>query len=189
MEDIPTISTNDHPYDVLARYHILKSQEISTSSINGDVENQSSSQVCPDLNKAVEMSSEEKDSQTADRPIWGSSFWSSTSTGDVEASVMARLQILNNRIGNSTCSSLKGQILPQAIDSDETKHWAMDNGSGSPSEEKFTVKEFHLFGKDDPMIKSIRTNMLGNYQGPASNDSSSSEWEHVMKEELPAQNS
>ncbi|KAL5738850.1 hypothetical protein ACOSP7_031611 [Xanthoceras sorbifolium] len=203
IPDSPIISTNNHPEDVLARFHILKRQAANANcKSTTDVEELSSFKVSPDLNKVDKMASEAKDA--LDISTWGSS----SSTGpadDAESSVMARFHLLKNRIDHFSCVNMEGQLLPQVVPgfAGDRKHLptvrdtsgneildidmehVLHHASANHSKDKLTVQEFHQHVKDDPIIHPHRP---GNQVLAGCYDNSSSDWEHVLKEELPGQN-
>ncbi|KAK0591526.1 hypothetical protein LWI29_003314 [Acer saccharum] len=201
IPDSPIISTNNHPEDILTRFHILSRQATDANSMSTTyAEELSSPKVFPDLNKADKMASDAKDA--TDISTWGSFLSRSSSTSpadDAEASVMARFRMLKSRVDHSSNVNMPQVDLGFAGD---RKHMPT-NTSGNEildintehvlhpdsAKEKLTVQEFHLHVKDDPIIHSHSMNRSGN-QVPAScyYDNSSSDWEHVLKEELPGQN-
>ncbi|XP_031267182.1 uncharacterized protein LOC116125621 isoform X4 [Pistacia vera] len=199
------VTKGDHPDDVMARFNILKRKVNSANyTSTKDAPKLSSSEVSHDLNEFDRMASAAKDDQTPDTSSWDLPVSSPNSLrDDVKASVMARFQILKNRVDNAVCTNIDGE-LQQAFNlgfAEVKKHGpaedevldgnmepVLQNNFSNYIEDKLTMKEFHLRIKDDPVIHVHRTDRLGNQLPGASYDSSSSDWEHVLKEELPAQN-
>ncbi|XP_015576084.2 uncharacterized protein LOC8283697 isoform X1 [Ricinus communis] len=204
------LCTSSHADDVTARYHILKYRVDSTNAVNtssldkmlGSADKLSSSQFSPCPNNVEKGVCEEKDGQKPDISIQDSLVSNTTShLNDVEASVMARFHILKCRDDNfsmhkeeSTESVDLGYVgLPRhwPTGTDETEDRVLDVNMRTHlqhhdcnfTEDKLPVKEFHLFVKDDPVIGSRDINRLGD-QSHASFCDGSSDWEHVLLEEL-----
>lgn len=198
-------SPNDTEASVINRYHILKSRPANANMNATDVEEKSSPRLSPELSKFDKMASEAKDPPIIS--TWDSVVSSpSNSTDDDEASVLARFHILRNRIDHLSNLNMDvgGQLPPQLDFScvGGGKHLPM---ARNPSEDevldikierpvhyelanhlkdKLTVQEFHLNVKDDHIGHSLNnTNMPENQVATLSSD-----WEHVLKEELPGHN-
>lgn len=182
VHDSPIANTSSHPDDVVARFQILKCQE-SKSYANQR----------PTTDEVDKILFEARNDQTPHISTCSLSNASSTSKADdVEASVIARLHILKNRVENSSCSNMGDQLLPQVAFKlfengtlNVNTEPELQQNSSNHMQDKLTVKEFHL---GDTVIQSPRLNKLGNQLPASCYDSSSSDWEHVLKEELPAQN-
>lgn len=209
IQESSILSTSSHADDVMARFHILKCRVENSNPVNTSaVEKLSSSKVSPDLNKVNKLAPEVKDSTRADISILDPLMPCTTNhADDAEASVMARLRILKRRDDNSSSMDMKEHQL-DGIDlgyAGLRRHWPiskdrmedrildvnmepiLQNHGANSTEDKSTVKEFHLFVKDDPVTQACTTNMLGDQPHAGLGDSSSSDWEHVLKEELSGQ--
>ncbi|XP_057951273.1 uncharacterized protein LOC131146029 isoform X2 [Malania oleifera] len=175
-----------------------------------------SSKASHDANMVENSSSEAKDSDVSIQDSLISS--TDGHVDDVEASVMARLHILKCRDENSDSMSTGKQLLPEVVDLGFTgkenrqslNRDRCENESlglivepdllcrtANYAEDKFglllqcsepeAMKEFGVCSTDDQVIQSCGNSRPGK-QLPGWYDNSSSEWEHVLKEELPWQN-
>ncbi|XP_037496651.1 uncharacterized protein LOC105640811 isoform X2 [Jatropha curcas] len=198
-------SMTKHEDEVAARYHILKCQAESSNTLNTSGVDKTidftllpSSKISLNLNNIDKLACEEKDSQKPDLSIQDSPKLSTSQVDDFEDSVMARFQILKSRVEN--VNSVDKEEHQRATNdlgyAGLRRHWPMcehesedrilnvnmesvsENHAGYSTEDKLTVKEFRLFVKDDPM---------NNRPGDQFHDGSS-DWEHVLFEELAVQN-
>lgn len=214
-QDFPVVDTSSHPGEIVARFHILKGLESNANRrTTTDIEKLSNYSTSADMAKVDKMESEAKNDQIPHISICSLPNSSSTSCAesadDVEASVMARFHILRSRIESSSCENvgdgllslvMGDQLHSQVADlgfaggrKNRTEDGTLDvntepvlqQNTANHTEDELTVKEFHLHVEDDPMIQLSRMNSLGNQLPASSYDSSSSDWEHVLKEDLPA---
>jgi hypothetical protein len=210
IKNSPIVGTTCHADDVMARFHILKRLVDNSNSVKAtDVEEPSSlTSVSPDLNKFDKLAPEATEAMGTLMPDISvqNSPISTTSchADDVEASVMARFNVLKCRDDKLSSTDFKRQELSEFDHlglAGERIHWPIirdrsEDGSmdvelgpvllhhtASSTEDKLTVKEFHL-RRDDPVIQSCPSNGLGDPLPGGWYDSGSSDWEHVMKEEL-----
>lgn len=193
IQDYPIINTSSHEVDVLARFHILKSRDNDSNSVNNlDAEKPSSSKFSPELDKVDKLVPQPQDIPTPEISVHDSRILSKTSHVDnVEDSVMDRLRILKCRVDNLTPTvNVEDPEVPDVNPGcDESWDENFEAIMGHVIEhEKLKVKESSRLC-DDRMIHSCWTDKLGN-QLPAGwcDSSSSSDWEHVLRDELPAQN-
>lgn len=195
--------------DVMARFHILRCRVENSDSLNAaNLDEPSSSKIFPDPNKADKIPFEEqkaKGSLKSDGSIQESiNFGTKNFTNDFEASVMDRFHILKSRDDNSSSICTEAQEVPEVVDlgyvgkrnhkpvigrrleegrSDLKMDPIIQHNSGNSTEGKLTVKEFHLFVDEDPLVQSRSSSdrsgnqLLGGW-----------DWEHVMKEELGGKN-
>ncbi|KAF2299551.1 hypothetical protein GH714_032513 [Hevea brasiliensis] len=208
------LSPSSHTDDVTARFHILKCRIDNSNTWNtsgedktlGSAEKKSSSDVSPNSNDVDKLECEDTDGHKPDVSIQDSSISSTISPADdVEASVMARFHILQCRVDN--LNSMDKEEHQRASDdlglgnAGFHRHWPIDqdglldrildvnmepqsqNNACMSTEDKSTIKEFHLFVKDDPISQSRMTSRLGDQSHAGSSD-----WEHVLLEELAGQN-
>ncbi|XP_058010080.1 uncharacterized protein LOC110656432 isoform X3 [Hevea brasiliensis] len=208
------LSPSSHTDDVTARFHILKCRIDNSNTWNtsgedktlGSAEKKSSSDVSPNSNDVDKLGCEDTDGHKPDVSIQDSSISSTISPADdVEASVMARFHILQCRVDN--LNSMDKEEHQRASDdlglgnAGFHRHWPIDqdgsldrildvnmepqsqNNACMSTEDKSTIKEFHLFVKDDPITQSRMTSRLGDQSHAGSSD-----WEHVLLEELAGQN-
>ena len=195
--------------DVLARFHILKRLVDNSNSVKAtDIEEPSSSSVSPDLNKVDELAPEATEAKGTLIPdiFVQNSPISTTSchTDDVQASVMARFSILKRRDDNLSSTDFNrqelsefdhlgfaGERIHRPIIRDRSEDGSMDvklgpvlqHHTASSTEDKVILKEFHQRG-DDLVIQSCPSNGLEDPLPAGWYDSTSSDWEHVTKEEL-----
>lgn len=207
-QNSPIIDNTCHADSVMARFHILKCRvENSNSVTSTDVEEPSSIDVIPDLinvDKLVHEATEVKGSPIPDVSTQNSPVSTlSRHTEDVESSVMARFHVLKHRIDNVNSMDMKRQEFPEVFHfgfAGESKHRPIirdksEDGSvdvtlapvlqhptANSSEGGLTVKEFYLC-KDDPVIQPCQSSRLGDPL-PAGWFDTTSDWEHVMKEDF-----
>uniref|UniRef100_A0A5B6ZGU9 Uncharacterized protein n=1 Tax=Davidia involucrata TaxID=16924 RepID=A0A5B6ZGU9_DAVIN len=156
------------------------------------------SEVSPEPNITRKLTPESKDSPIPNASTQDSPVSSTTShVDDVEASVMARFRILKCRGDNSNSMNMEGQQLPGVVDdaafAGKRNCWP---SIGYQSEgrildvelEPFIQRHHRVCVMDDPVTRSCRNNRLGNQLPSGWRDSSSSDWEHVLKDEFPWQN-
>lgn len=190
------------------------------------VEKLPSSNVSPDLSITHALTPEANDSPRQKTSIQYSCISSPTShVDDVEASVMARFQILKSRGNNTKTSNVEEKQLPEVVDdgfSGKRNNWQivgnqngnksfdvtvgsrLQNRGGQNKEDKVgsylddpqheTIKELHAGVTDDPTIQPYKNNRLRNQLASGSvsvsgwYDNSSSDWEHVLKDDFAWQN-
>lgn len=158
------------------------------------------------------MTPEVKDNSMSDISIQDSSITTITKTvDDIEASVMAKLDILKRRGQSSNSEDAKGQRLKEVVDvgfAVKSNHFPFvgdrsEAGSLNLSDEFFLqnscgnskIDEFgpyisssNMHNSDDQVIGSGRKKRMGSRISSGWNDSSSSDWEHVLKDEFSGQN-
>ncbi|KAK9292627.1 hypothetical protein L1049_020602 [Liquidambar formosana] len=207
IQDSHIIGTTRHADDVIARFHILKCRVENSKSMNTmDAEKPSSSKFSPALNKDDKLAPQAKDSPIPDISVQDSPISSKTShVDDVNDSVMARFHILKCRVDNSRSMDMDEQQLPEVVDLgfigkkncspiisdvswdgslDMTMEDDLQHHTPNCTEDKLTVKESRLSVRDDTVIQSCATDRLGNQLPAGYFDNSSSDWEHVLKDEL-----
>ncbi|KAM1054961.1 hypothetical protein FF1_002234 [Malus domestica] len=195
---ITTSQSNDCEASVLSRLHILKSRIENYADLHTEGRH------LPDP-KISAVAPNTSDSLMPEFNIQDSTHSSTTDEGnDCEDSVMSRLQILKSRIDNSYMNS-EGQQLPETGglgyagmrnpwpfiskrsegESSELKEQPMlqNHEVGSSEGNMVAPKEFHLF-LGGPPTDNQKINRPGNLLPAGWYDSSSSDWEHVMKEEV-----
>ncbi|XP_068315059.1 uncharacterized protein [Pyrus communis] len=199
---ITTSQSNDCEASVLSRFHILKSRIENYADLHTE------GQHLPDP-KISAVAPNTSDSLMPEINIHDSPRSSTTDRGnDCEDSVMSRLQILKSRIDNSYMHS-EGQQLPETGglgyagmrnpwpfiskrsegEGSELKEQPIlqSHEAGSSEGNMVAAKEFHLF-VGGPPTDNQKINRPGNLLPAGWYDSSSSDWEHVMKEEVWGQN-
>ncbi|KAG5233628.1 Plant peroxidase [Salix suchowensis] len=204
IQDSPMSGRSGHPDDVMSRFHILNGRDDNSNSVNiSAVEKLSCSKVSSDLNRVSKLTDDTKDSIKADVTNQDSPMSSASSQAEVvEASV-----ILKHRDGNSSFLDMEEHQL-ESIDygymdlvrlarmgKDGSKDRTLDvnmeplipNYPADSTEDKSTVKEFRLFINDDVETQPRLTNRFGDQTHAGWYDSCSSDWEHVLKEELAGQ--
>ncbi|KAF3948040.1 hypothetical protein CMV_025910 [Castanea mollissima] len=208
IQNSPIIDTTCHADSVMARFHILKCRVENSNSVTSTVvEEPSSIDVIPDLinvDKLVHEATEVKGSPIPDVSTQNSPVSTlSCHTEDVESSVMARFHVLKHRIDNVNSMDVRRQEFPEVFHfgfAGESKHRpiirdksedgsvdvtlapVLQHHSANSSEGSLTVKEFYLC-KDDPVIQPCQSNRLGDPL-PAGWFDTTSDWEHVMKEDF-----
>ncbi|XP_057463373.1 uncharacterized protein LOC130753369 isoform X3 [Actinidia eriantha] len=85
-------------------------------------------------------------------------------------------------------SSLDVNVEPYSQYSSGNNSKVDECGSYTSPRDHETMKDFHICATDDQVIQSCRKNGLGNRFPSGWCDSSSSEWEHVLKDEFAYQN-
>uniref|UniRef100_A0A6N2LMT2 Uncharacterized protein n=1 Tax=Salix viminalis TaxID=40686 RepID=A0A6N2LMT2_SALVM len=204
IQDSPMSGRSGHPDDVMSRFHILNGRDDNSNSVNiSAVEKLSCSKVSSDLNRVSKLTDGTQESIKADVTNQDSPMSSVSSQAEVvEASV-----ILKHRDGNSSFLDMEEHQL-QSIDygymdlvtlarmgKDGSKDRTLDvnmeplipNYPADSTEDKSTVKEFRLFINDDVETQPRLTNRFGDQTHAGWYDSCSSDWEHVLKEELAGQ--
>lgn len=206
IQDSPTSSiglANDYEASVRARFHILRDRVENSKFISvANVEDTSSSKVSHEL-KVDEVAPEKSDDGSIpELNIQDSPVASTTSIANPsEDSVLARFNILKSRVDNRSDMHAEGHLLDllENVDVGYTGKRNLrpiickrsEDGSSDVKEQpvlqshiaennkgKFVAaKEFRLFVEDDPGTQYHRIN-----RWPDQN--SSSDWEHVMKEEV-----
>ncbi|XVF10198.1 hypothetical protein REPUB_Repub07fG0162000 [Reevesia pubescens] len=212
-QNSPIKSSSYHADDVTARFHVLKHRLNNSNSVHTeDVDELSSSKLSLDLNEVDKLATEVKDSSTPglpslDSPVPGQACH----TDDVEDSVMARFHILKSRgMDDLDSNEMERKPLPEVVDlgfAEKRKQIPIDEDisenetSGVNLEsvsqhhvanntgEQLVVKDFHLCVQQDCTMQSPGSTRLGNQLCAGWYDSCSSDWEHVLKEELSGQNS
>ncbi|XP_061956017.1 uncharacterized protein LOC133677896 isoform X1 [Populus nigra] len=204
IQDSPVSGRSSHADDVMTRFCILNGRDDNSNSVTiSAVEKLSSSKVSSDLNKVSKLTDDKKDSIKADVTTQDSSMSSASSQAeDVEASV-----ILKHRDGNSSSLDMEEHqrvridngymdlIRLARMSKDGTKDRTLDvnmeplipNYRADSTEDKPAVKEFCLFINDDAETQSRLTDRFGDQPHAGWYDSCSSDWEHVLKEELAGQ--
>lgn len=204
IQDSPMSGRSSHADDVMTRFCILNGRDDNSNSVTiSAVEKLSSSKVSSDLNKVSKLTDDKKDSIKADVTTQDSSMSSASSQAeDVEASV-----ILKHRDGNSSSLDMEEHqrvridngymdlIRLARMSKDGTKDRTLDvnmeppipNYRADSTEDKPAVKEFRLFINDDAETQSRLTDRFGDQPHAGWYDSCSSDWEHVLKEELAGQ--
>ncbi|XP_022736300.1 uncharacterized protein LOC111289481 isoform X2 [Durio zibethinus] len=212
-QNSPIKSSSYHTDDITARFHVLKQRLNDSNSVHtGDLDELSSSKLSWDLNEVDKLATEVKDSSTPGLPSLNSPVPGTASrTDDVEASVMARFDILKNRgVDDLDSNEMESKLLPEVVDvgfagkrkqKPIDKDTAEDGISGVNLElvsqhqlanhagEQLVVKDFHLCVQPDCTIHPPGGTRPGNQLSAGWYDSFSSDWEHVLKEELSGQNS
>ncbi|KAJ6760437.1 hypothetical protein OIU79_025311 [Salix purpurea] len=174
IQDSPMARRSSHADDVMARFRTLKGRVDNSNSVNiSAMEKLPISKFSSDLSNAGGLTVEGKDSTKPDITKQDSPLPSSSNHAeDFEAAIMARLLILEHRDG---CSS--------SLEMEERQPESIDIGYTSLRREvpmdKSTVKEFRLFVNDDAEAQSSHTQPHAGWY-----DSFSSDWEHVLKEEI-----
>ncbi|GAV73269.1 hypothetical protein CFOL_v3_16755, partial [Cephalotus follicularis] len=204
-------SMSNHADDVMAGLNVLRCRINNSNSVDSvDVEEFSSSKVDCMQYKVDKLEPEVRNDPSTDTSIWGSSVSNvACYADDVDASVMARFHILKCRAGKSSSVNVEGQALPKMVDvglAGDIKKWpiikeaaddtvldinvkpVLQHHTANHAGENLTMKEFYLQVKEDPVIQCSRSNGLGDQIGAGWYDSSSSDWEHVLKEDLAGQN-
>ncbi|KAE9451760.1 hypothetical protein C3L33_16314, partial [Rhododendron williamsianum] len=175
-------------------------------------EKEPSSKVSPDWNITQKVTPEAKDNPMSDISIQDSSTSTITkSVDDVEASVMARLDILKCRGQSSNSEDAKGQRLTEVVDvgfAVKSNHFPfvgdrseagslnlsdefnLQNSCGNSKLDEFGpyISSSYMHSSDDRVIGSGRKKRMGSRIFSGWNDSSSSDWEHVLKDELQGLN-
>jgi hypothetical protein len=204
IQDSPMSGRSSHADDVMTRFCILNGRDDNSNSVTiSAVEKLSSSKVSSDLNKVSKLTDDTKDSIKADVTTQDSSMSSASSQAeDVEASV-----ILKHRDGNSSSLDMEEHqrvsidngymdlMRLARMNKDGTKDRTLDvnmeplipNYRADSTEDKPTVKECRLFINDDAETQSRLTDRFGDQPHAGWYDSCSSDWEHVLKEELAGQ--
>ncbi|XP_022762751.1 uncharacterized protein LOC111308578 isoform X2 [Durio zibethinus] len=211
-QNSPVKSSSNHVDDVTARFHVLKHRLNNSNSVHSrDVDELCSSKVSLDLDEVDELATEVKDSSipglpSQDSPVLGTACH----TVDVETSVMARFHILKNRgIDDLDSIEMERKQPPEVVDlgfAGKRKKIPIDkdaaeNGISGVNVEsvslhqvanhdgqQLVVKDFHLCVVHDSTMQSPGGTRLDQLSAGCY-DSCSSDWEHVLKEELSGQNS
>ncbi|XVF12776.1 hypothetical protein REPUB_Repub08aG0148700 [Reevesia pubescens] len=212
-QNSPIKSSSYHADDTTARFNVLKQRLNNSNSVDTrDVDELSSSKLCFDLDEVDKLATDIKDSSTPGLtsqdylPASGAA----SHTDDVETSVMARFHILKSRgIDDLDSNEMETKLLPEVdhgfagkqkqipIDKDTAENGVSGINLESVSkqqvanhaEEQLVVKDFHLCVQRDCTIQSPGSTRLGNQLSAGWYDICSSDWEHVLKEELSGQNS
>ncbi|KAG5229470.1 Plant peroxidase [Salix suchowensis] len=203
IQDSPMARRSSHADDVMARFRTLKGRVDNSNSVNISameklpiskaMEILPISKVSSDLSNAGGLTVEGKDSTKPDITKQDSPLPSSSNHAeDFEAAIMARLLILEHRDGCSSSLEME-ERQPESIDIgytslrrevpmgegglkdrilDDNMEPVIQNYPADSAEDKSTVKEFRLF----PHPTSCWWY-----------DSFSSDWEHVLKEEIVGQ--
>ncbi|XWS50253.1 hypothetical protein CRYUN_Cryun12cG0072500 [Craigia yunnanensis] len=213
-QNSPIKSASNHADDVTARFHVLKGRLNNSNSVHSrDVDELSSSKLSLDLDEVKDSSTPGLSSQ--DSPVLGTACH----TDDVEASVMARFHILQSRgIDDLDSNEMERKLLPEVVDlvfAGKRKQIPIDKDTTEPIDkdatkdgisgvivesvsqhqvanhagEQLVVKDFLLCVMHDSTIQSPGSTRLGNQLSAGCYDNCSSDWEHVLKEELSGQNS
>nr|XP_034907958.1 uncharacterized protein LOC118043950 isoform X2 [Populus alba] len=209
IQDSPMAGRSSHADDVMARFRTLKGRVDNSNSVDiSAMEKLPSSKVSSNLSNVGKLTVEAKDSTKPDITKQDSPLPSTSSHAeDIEAAIMARLLILKHRDGCSSslemeehqpesidngCTSLrrdvpmgKGGLKDSILDVDMEP--VIRNYPADSAEDKSTVKEFRLFVNDDAKTQSSLTNRFGDQPHAGWYDSCSSDWEHVLKEEIVGQ--
>ncbi|VVA11407.1 PREDICTED: LOC109707349 isoform [Prunus dulcis] len=201
---ITTSQANDCEASVMSRLHILKSRVDNCSDMHTE------GHQLPEPKIEV-IAPDTSDSLMPEFSIQDSPVSRATSqANDCEASVMSRLHILKSRVDNSSYMHREGKQLPEigGLGNSGKRHpWPIiskrsEGGSSDIKEQPIlrsfkadnsegkldTAKEFHLFVEDDPLTQYFRIHKPANQLPAGGHDNSSSDWEHVMKEEIWGQN-
>ncbi|XP_021275439.1 uncharacterized protein LOC110410085 isoform X2 [Herrania umbratica] len=212
-QNFPIASSSNHADDVTARFHVSKHRLNNSNSVHTrDADELSSSKLSLDTDAIDKLATEVKDSSTSslrtqDSPAPGTACH----TDDVEASIMARLHILKSRgIVDLDSNEMEQKPLPEVVDlgfagkkmqipidedtaDDQISGFNLESVSQNQvvdyAGEQLVVKDFHPCVKHDCTIQSPKSARLGNQLSAGWYDSCSSDWEHVLKEELSGQNS
>jgi hypothetical protein len=159
------LSKISHPDDIMSRLNILKCRVDSSNSQDPvNVESLSISKV----NK-----------------------FPPSGANDVEASIMGRFHILKNRADSSSPMNQRSPGISKqesVLKDDMFSNMNVESVFNHDVGENSTVKEFHVCSKDDPVIQFNHSRRLGDPLPVGWNDSSPSDWEHVLKDELAGQN-
>ncbi|KAE8705263.1 Detected protein of unknown function [Hibiscus syriacus] len=205
---IKNSSNGNSADDVAARFQVLRQRLNNSNSVHTrDVDELTSSKLSLDLDKVDEFAPEVKDSSTSgiqspDSLVTGKACH----TNDIEASVMARFQILKSRdIDDSDSNEMKRKLLPKVVDlgfAGKRRQISIDedtvvdgisgvnpkpvfpNQGANHDGEQVVTKYFHPSIQHDSAVQSPGSTRLGTQVS----DNSSSDWEHVLKEELSGQN-
>ncbi|KAJ6677444.1 hypothetical protein OIU85_010594 [Salix viminalis] len=203
IQDSP-MARSSHADDVMARFRTLKGRVDNSNSVNiSAMEKLPISKVSSDLSNAGGLTVEGKDSTKPDITKQDSPLPSSSNHAeDFEAAIMARLLILEHRDGCSSSLEME-ERQPESIDIgytslrrevpmgkgglkdrilDVNMEPVIQNYPADSAEDKSTVKEFRLFVNDDAEAQSSLTQPHAGWY-----DSCSSDWEHVLKEEIVEQ--
>ncbi|KAJ7959445.1 Peroxidase [Quillaja saponaria] len=174
--------------DVMARFHILRGR------INNSVavDELSSSNVHPGVHEVSKLVPEEQDCLNMHNvieapPVSGTK----NKAEDFEASVMARFHVLKSRIDNSSSVCSEGQLLDvvgfagNKIDYPTIRNRTDDESLNIEMDYMMMHNRSYSTEKEQG-TQSCDTYRIS-YQLPTY-DSSSSDWEHVMKEDFAGQN-
>uniref|UniRef100_A0A2P2JUP0 Uncharacterized protein n=1 Tax=Rhizophora mucronata TaxID=61149 RepID=A0A2P2JUP0_RHIMU len=175
--DLSTLSTKSNVDDVMTRFHILKSRDDHSSSVNTPaVEKLPSSEISPDVDNVDKSVQKVKVSSKLPISIQDSPLSSKTSPADdLGTSVEAEIHVPKTQDENSVSIGMEGH------QSDLQDEAAKSIGEGS------SIHEFHLFVKDNPEFESSIIDRLGYRPHARWYDNSTSDWEHILKEELAGQ--
>ncbi|KAL1086560.1 hypothetical protein V6Z11_D08G123000 [Gossypium hirsutum] len=190
-----------HADDVTARFQELKQRLNNSSSVHTrELDELSSSKLCPDLDGVDLLATEVKDNSTLGLSSQDSIVQGiACQTEDGEASVMARFQILKNRdFDNLDPNEVERKLLPEVVDlpfAGMTKQIPIDKDisedvtSGVNLE---PVSQHHVTnqaGEELVVQHDFMIQSPGNHSSSGRYDNCSSDWEHVLKEEFSGQNS
>ncbi|MBA0796095.1 hypothetical protein Gohar_006893 [Gossypium harknessii] len=190
-----------HADDVTARFQALKQRLNNSSSVHTrELDELSSSKLCPDLDGVDLLATEVKDNSTLGLSSQDSIVQGiACQTEDGEASVMARFQILKNRdFDNLDPNEVERKLLPEVVDlpfAGMTKQIPIDKDisedvtSGVNLE---PVSQHHVTnqaGEELVVQHDFMIQSPGNHSSSGRYDNCSSDWEHVLKEEFSGQNS
>ncbi|KAG2708671.1 hypothetical protein I3760_05G203200 [Carya illinoinensis] len=209
IQNSPILSTTCHVNDVMARFHVLKCPVDHVNAIKAtDVEEPLTESVSPDRNEINNLepgATEAKETLIPDIPAQNPSILTrSCHADDTEASVMARFLMLKGRDENLSFMDVEKQepeeVIHPGLACENNRRPITKDRSGdgivnlkagpvlqdptaNSTEDKLTVKDCHLPGTD-PVIQYFQSNKPGDSLIDSWYDGTSSDWEHVMKEEL-----
>ncbi|KHG06878.1 Hexokinase type 1 [Gossypium arboreum] len=190
-----------HADDVTARFQALKQRLNNSSSVHTrELDELSSSKLCPDLDGFDKLATEVKDNSTLGLSSQDSIVQGiACQTEDGEASVMARFQILKNRdFDNFDPNEVERKLLPEVVDlpfAGMTKQIPIDKDISEDVKSGVNlepVSQHHVTNKAGEELVVQHDFMIqspGNQSSSGRYDNCSSDWEHVLKEEFSGQNS
>ncbi|KAE8678245.1 Detected protein of unknown function [Hibiscus syriacus] len=194
--------------DLAARFQVLRQRLNNSNSVHTrDVDELTSSKLSLDLDKVDELAPEVKYSLTSGMQSPDSLVpVTACHTNDVEASVMARFHILKSSdIDDLDSNEMKRKLLPKVVDlgfAGKRRQISIDedtavdgvsgvnpkpvsqNQGANHDAEQVVTKDFHPCVQYDCSVQSPGSTRLG----AQVSDNCSSDWEHVLKEELSGQN-
>ncbi|KAL0299765.1 UNVERIFIED_CONTAM: hypothetical protein Sradi_6636300 [Sesamum radiatum] len=215
-EQHPEMVDGEHAGSVMARFNILKSRENNSKPINREEEQHPDMVDGEPAGSIMSRFNIFESREDNLNPINMEEKQLPEMVGrDHTGSVMARFNILKSREDNSNLTRMEEEQRPQIVEGekylgpygcgqseDETLNVALKphflHQTGGVSEGKFgsyvdaagceSPTKFHLSVMGDPIIQSFKNSRMIDQNTSGWRDSSSSDWEHVMKDDFSWKN-
>ncbi|KAK4431246.1 hypothetical protein Salat_0886700 [Sesamum alatum] len=215
-EQRPEMVDGGHADSVMARFNILKSRENNPKPINMEEEQRPEMVDGEPAGSVMARYNILESREDNPKPInMEEKRCPEMVDGDHAGSVMARFNILKSREDNSNMTRMEEEHRPQIVEGekyvgpygccqseDETLNAALKphflHQTGGVSEGKFgsyvdgagceSPTKFHFSVMGDPIIQSFKNSRMIDQNTSGWRDSSSSDWEHVLKDDFSWKN-